>query len=31
MDELKLDQNPDHKTIQFDNNSSETNINIKND
>ena len=31
MDELKLDQNPDHKTIQIDNNSSETKINIKND
>ena len=28
MDELKL-ENPDHKTIQIDNNASDTNINIK--
>ena len=31
MDELKLDQNPDHKTIQIDNNTSDTGINITND
>ena len=31
MDELKLDQDPDHKMIQVENNPSETNINIKNE
>ena len=31
MDELKLDQNPDHKTIQIDNNTSDIGINITND
>ena len=31
LNELNLDQDPDNKMIQLDNNTSDTNINIKND